>query len=317
MGQLVKPQVYLLGYTTADENALAAYLEASGNQDFIETWRAALAAGVNPGEAMCSVAAKICYKSLTLGQNANVSRTRDIADNIRSCFDTGHGSVFEHCQLNFVATNVSRIFTHELCRHRAGWAFSQTSGRYCRLESIDLVWDDILDPVKDLFMRHVQKTEEAVYVAECRLGLRKPPDKYGSTYDTDCLHTYDSLRGLERVCDSAGHPAPDVESLRWVPDNSFDFDKRKKLTSAIRRIAPNGQANEIFFSCNIRALRHVVQIRTARFAEREIREVFNQVYQIVKAKFPLIFHGAKESTHEGLLEITGMKQQPYDQISKE
>ena len=33
-------------------------------------------------------------------------------------------------------TNVSRVLTHELVRHRAGAAYSQTSGRYVRLDDL-------------------------------------------------------------------------------------------------------------------------------------------------------------------------------------
>ena len=36
--------------------------------------------------------------------------------------EVGHGSVLEHAVWNFVFTGVSRSLTHELVRHRAGWA---------------------------------------------------------------------------------------------------------------------------------------------------------------------------------------------------
>ncbi len=95
-------------------------------------------------------------------------------------------------------------------------------------------------------------------------------------------------------------------------DNSFNFDKRKAITSAIRRIAPNGQANEIGMSVNIRALRHTVQLRTQRFAETEIRDIFGQVYNLTKARFPTIFYKAKERIVDDLIEVYGMRTQPYE-----
>ena len=49
-----------------------------------------------------------------------------------------HGSVLEHSTVTFFLTNVSRVVTHELVRHRAGTAFSQTSGRYVRSDEIDM-----------------------------------------------------------------------------------------------------------------------------------------------------------------------------------
>jgi len=101
----------------------------------------------------------------------------------------------------------------------------------------------------------------------------------------------------------------------WVPtgkEDGVDFDFKKKLTSAIRRIAPNGQSNEIAVSMNVRTLRHTIMMRTSRFAEWEIRAVFGDIYRICKEKWPLMFADAKERKHEGLLEVYGMKMNPFE-----
>jgi thymidylate synthase ThyX len=66
---------------------------------------------------------------------------------------------------------------------------------------------------------------------------------------------------------------------------------------------------------NLRALRHTIMMRTARFAEWEIRYVFAEVYKLLKSRFPTIFHGAKEKEYNGILEITGMRTQPYELTS--
>ena len=343
MASLVKPKVFLVGYTTADPQGIEEYLRYTKQEDFLDTWKQAMDEGVSPGEALCSLFAKMCYKSLVLGKNTNVSRVRDIRKNLESCHDTGHGSVFEHCQLNFIVTNCSRVYTHEQVRHRVGFAYSQTSGRYCRLDKIDLVWSDLLDPVKNLWLDHLARTEDLVYLSECRLGLRKPP--FGISPDQlrddaalehgmppiNILAVLYAARERMQPEDAAwvkmmytpangGHykyPGRENDQrarnlARWVPDDSLNFDKRKAITSAIRRIAPNGQSNEIGMSCNIRALRHTVQLRTQRFAETEIREVWGQIYCLVKARFPTMFYRAKEHMHDNLLEIRGMKMQPYE-----
>lgn len=189
--------------------------------------------------------------------------------------------------------------THEQVRHRPGWAYSQTSGRYCRLDAIDVVWDPILEPVRDLAEEHMAATERFIYLAECRLGLRRPNDEHPDAHYDDCLR-------------DRGAPAAGSEALRWVPNDGLDFDRKKKLTSALRRFAPNGQSNELGMTANIRALRHVVQLRTARAAEWEIRSVYGQLYNLVKARFPTIFYGAREEVYDGLLEIRGMKTLPYE-----
>jgi thymidylate synthase (FAD) len=265
VGKFVEPKVHLIGYTTLDEAGMRGYLEQTGNSDFLMSVNSAHGEGLSLGEILCSFYAKLCYKSLTLGQNANITKVRDIPDNLIAAFEAGHGSVFEHCTLNFVITDCSRVFTHELVRHRAGTAFSQTSGRYVRGDNVDLVFDPILEPVRaeiEELLAYIQDDYRAMVV---KLGL----------------------------------------------DKMTDFTKKKKLTSALRRILPNGQSNEIGFSVNLRALRHTVEVRTSKHAEWEIRHAFAQVYRLVKAKFPLVFHGAKEEDVEGMLQVSGMKHQPY------
>ena len=137
---------------------------------------------------------------------------------------------------------------------------------------------------------------------ECRLGLRKPNPAHPTAPATACLET------------TGPYVAEPIDKIRWVPDNSFDMTKRKQLTSAIRRIAPNGQANEIGFSVNFLSLRHIVQLRTDRHAEWEIRHVFGQVYRLTRNLFPTIYHGAKETVVNGLVEVSGMRSQPYEPI---
>lgn len=48
------------------------------------------------------------------------------------------GSVIEHHVTNWIFADVSRVFTHELVRHRVGTAFSQESLRYVRLNDLGL-----------------------------------------------------------------------------------------------------------------------------------------------------------------------------------
>src|SRR6185503_4378714 len=145
------PKTYLIGYTNVDFDVLTRYLEDTDQLEFLSEIEAAHKEGLNPGEILCSFYAKACYASLTNKKNKNITKTRAIADNVRSILDSGHGSVIEHVQLNFMITNCSRVFTHELVRHRVGTAFSQTSGRYVRSDILYIVIDPILEPAYDLF----------------------------------------------------------------------------------------------------------------------------------------------------------------------
>lgn len=68
-----------------------------------------------------------------------------------------------------------------------------------------------------------------------------------------------------------------------------DFARKKELTSAFRRLAPIGLATSITFTANIRALRHVIKMRTSLAAEAEIRLVFKKVAEICKSEYPNFF----------------------------
>ena len=254
----VTPIVYLIGYSTVDLNALTAYLSDTEQQEFLNEIITARKEGLSDGEILCSFYAKLCYASLCVGKNNNISRVRAISDNLAATIESGHGSVFEHAQLNFVVRDASRVYTHEQVRHRVGSAYSQTSGRYVRTDTLNVVIDPILEPAYDL-------VEEA--------------------------RSY--LEGWYKRME---------ERLKIGQEKSFT--RKKKLTSAMRRMLPNGQANELGFSLNLRSLRHLVELRTSIHAEWEIREIYRQVYSLVKEKYPAMFVDAHEEMKDGLPEIT-------------
>jgi thymidylate synthase (FAD) len=78
------------------------------------------------------------------------------------------------------------------------------------------------------------------------------------------------------------------------------FDRKKKLTSAFRRVAPEGVATTIGWSCNFRALRHVIEMRTAPDAEEELRFVFGKVFETVKDRYPSLMGDYEVEMADGL-----------------
>jgi thymidylate synthase (FAD) len=303
-GRLVKPRTFLIGYSTVNMRGILDYLKYSKQEGFKEALAKADRDGIEPAEALVSFYAKLCYKSLVVGENANITQVRDIKGNLKGAQKQAHGSIFEHVSLNFVVTDCSRVYTHEQVRHRVGVAYSQTSGRYCRIEpgKLQLVFDPILEGCEDIVEEHLQATEEAIYLIECRKNLRKAPADYPDAKPEDCFE--------ESNDNGFGSPLK-----MWVPtgkEDGVDFSYKKKLTSAARRLAPNGQTNEMGMTLNVRTLRHTIMMRTARYAEWEIRVIFAQVYTLAKGKWPLMFADAKEEIVEGLIEVTGMKMNPYD-----
>jgi len=84
-------------------------------------------------EQVVEAAGRTCYLSF-----ANPSG-RNTAEYIENLIRQGHESVLEHVAWTFVLTGVSRAFTHQLVRHRAGFSYSQLSQQYVDHRAIRFV----------------------------------------------------------------------------------------------------------------------------------------------------------------------------------
>jgi thymidylate synthase (FAD) len=128
--KIVKPRVFLVGETRAVEDGLQDFLEHVGAPE----WSTDAASDI---ERITEVFGRLCYRSFKPGLNPNVTRVREgNAKYLGHILEVGHGSILEHGMLNFIFSDVSRVFTHELVRHRAGSAFSQESLRFVRLDRL-------------------------------------------------------------------------------------------------------------------------------------------------------------------------------------
>ena len=112
-------RVYLVSRPAVDWEQIAAFLSDEELPPIPDSIRA----GTDDSNAIIEVSARLCYMSFGRGR-------RDIADFIHNLLSSKDGSVFEHVNYGFVFTGVSRSLTHEMVRHRAGFAYSQRSQRY-------------------------------------------------------------------------------------------------------------------------------------------------------------------------------------------
>jgi thymidylate synthase (FAD) len=82
-------------------------------------------------------AGRLCYRSWEPGLNPNVRQVRtNVRDYLSNLVKSLHGSVLEHSFYVFVVHQVSRVFTHELVRHRVGTSIRQESLRFVRLDDL-------------------------------------------------------------------------------------------------------------------------------------------------------------------------------------
>src|SRR4030095_10462649 len=76
------------------------------------------------GERLAEFAGRLCCSA------QHTPAKRATADYLETIKKQGHGSVLEHANYSLLLEGVSRSLTHELVRHRAGFAYSQLSQRY-------------------------------------------------------------------------------------------------------------------------------------------------------------------------------------------
>ena len=270
----VIPQVKIIAETKMDFEQLQTYL------DSIEATEYDPKSAESDGENLVMAAGKACYRSWQPGLNSNVTRTRnDSREYIGNIISTGHGSVLEHTSVSFLIYNVSRVFTHELVRHRVGTAFSQESLRFVRLTDIGFWIPQVLIDEDNEMDDGVSIIKEAVEY------LESVQERLAKVYQID-----------ERE----------------------SFAMKKKLTSAFRRVAPIGLATCIVFSMNFRTARHLIPLRTSRHAEEEIRLVFSQIADIMIERFPDAFQDFRSRKVGGYKEwYAENAAQPYDKSDYE
>jgi thymidylate synthase (FAD) len=163
-----RPAIYLISKPHLNLAAVRKYLEEVGGASWLEMREED--AQASDAELLIEFAGRLCYRSWEPGLNPNVSSIRtERTEYFENLIHSGHGSVLEHANFTFVFHQVSRVFTHELVRHRAGSAFSQESLRYVRLVDIGFRVAPALEPVREEVVSLVERLETFQRAAAERL----------------------------------------------------------------------------------------------------------------------------------------------------
>lgn len=145
--------------------------------------------------------------------------------------------------------------SHELVRHRAGFAYSQLSQRFVGADLVRFVERPEFQAVPGLHAAFEARIDEAA-------------------------RQYAEMTEALRVRRSAGDPA--FAGLRRT-------DQRKAVQQAARALLPNETEAPIVVTGNVRAWRHVIAMRTDLHAEPEIRRAMHRVWQVLVAEEPILF----------------------------
>src|SRR5215217_5829396 len=195
------------------------------------------------GEKLAEFAGRICYMSQ---RNPAGRTTRDYLENIKR---QGHGSVLEHASYSLLLEGISRSLTHELVRHRAGFAYSQLSQRYvdeseaCFVVPPAVAGDDALEGA----WRSQIEAAQSAYVAL----VAQLMERYG-----------------------------------WVADR---VHRRKMAREAARGVLPNSTETKIVVTGNARAWRTMLELRSSEGAELEIRRLAVTVLRVLVEESPAFF----------------------------
>lgn len=209
-------------------------------------------------EGISGLAAKRCYMSFTPGLNPNVKKVRtDWAEYFDNILKSRHGSVLEHVSYTWAIEGLTRVATAELNRHRAGVAISEGSMRYIRMEDIPY------------WMPHSLRGSSPVQ--------QQSRDIFKDVFEF-------AEKKYKELCDI------------WKIDD-LPFDEKKKLTSMFRRIIPMGVSTGGVWTFNIRALRHIIELRTTPHAEEEIAYVVGMIAQYMISNETRLFGDFKQEAN--------------------
>jgi thymidylate synthase (FAD) len=287
MPTAVPIEFFRIGKTQVDEKEVQRWLDFVGVTDPVAFLADALEQGVTNPALNIALAGKRCYKSFEAGLNPNVTRIREryaaYFDNILA---SGHGSVLEHSVYTYAIENVSRVFTAEMNRHRAGWAISEGSLRFIRFGENIPYWqpDSISGPdvLGENTVREIKEVHHSIVanrVAGDLIHLESLDHKKHATrlvLAEAFGEQQDSYRLLETIW--ADELAP-----------TSTFQGKKEITSMMRRIVGLGVATGGVWTGNVRALRHVITMRASPQAEEEMLHVWSRIAADLAKREPMLF----------------------------
>ncbi len=229
------PSVFLVGRQVIDDAELDRFLAHHG-----VSWESDTEVA---GEYLAEAAGRLCYMSF--------AKPRPGGNKVYlgHILEVGHGSVLEHAVWNFIFTGISRTLTHELVRHRAGWAYSQLSQRYVDESVAEYVEPDCIADDPELHKLWVEAVSHS-HAAYVKL--------------------------TEKLLDQ----------FKDEPDRTL---RRKLARQAARSVLPNATETKIFVTANARAIRHFIEMRASRHAEVEIRKLAVQLLRLMQQEAPNLF----------------------------
>jgi thymidylate synthase (FAD) len=264
MNNFATPQLYLLSRPTFDVGAFLAFLSRESL-----TWRRTQSA--TEAEEIVEAAGRICYMSFGANQSP-----RDNFEYIQNLIRMGHDSVLEHVSWTILITGVSRAFTHQLVRHRVGFAFSQLSQQYHDERDAAFIMPTVLEGVPHA----VQTWSDAMDSAK---------------------------RAYEAII------AALQQSKSPVLTDLNKKETQRAIRSAARSVLPQATETKIIVTANARAVRHLLKTRGSIPGDLEMRQVCTELLKVLKPEAPSLFFDFELQTFSD--EFPAVVQIPEEKLS--
>jgi thymidylate synthase (FAD) len=316
-----EPNVYLVSTPNLNAVEVDRFCENNGIE-----WKDA---PENPAHAIPELGGRLCYMAFGDKQG------RAGPDYLRHIMEVGHGSVIEHVNFVWIVEGVSRSFSHELVRHRAGCAYSQLSQRY--VDSVDAAC--VVPPE----IQNYEGPDKSVVLGQFFQSFSDAVDAYEdltkrlaeSFRSPDKLFRFAVDQGMF-VSAKGEHPESGLFSVYLAEDMTVtatraeliakietnqDFERqlmsktatarRKAARSTARSVLPNCTETKLMVTMNARAQRHVLSMRGSPSAEIEIRRVATMMHAVLVEQAPWLF---QDYEHRESDDGVGFLESPYPKV---
>lgn len=201
-------------------------------------------------EEIVAAAAKLCYSKVGAIEIAEKMTDESISKFITMLSNLGHYSPFEHANFTFMIEGISRACSHQIVRHRTG-KYSQQSQRYVDLED---TFNVIVPPE----------------IMDCPGALEM--------YKKSIINDFDSYKDITSIL-----------KQKYIAEGIDDKSAQKKALEDARFALPNACETKIVMTMDARNLINFFEKRCCNRAQWEVREVANQMLDLVLEVAPNLF----------------------------
>lgn len=209
----------------------------------------------SPAERLIAHGGKGCYDSYG-------SDGRSVQEHIQGIITSRHGSVLEHANISIFIKGISRGCSHEVVRHRAGFAYSQRSTRYTNEDNANFILDPYYSKLQGLENSKLINLDESAM-----------------------------LNGFKKSCEQSlvQYKRHTSYLMEENPEGLKGTDLRKWARGKSRQLLPHALETRMTMTGNLRAWRFFLEERSGIGAEAEIRRLAQTIMHNIQPVAPFVF----------------------------